>query len=81
MAVQKQTHITVQKLRPRSGNTAFTTYCNFRTLDKSPDGTVFIVMCFLCRGLEALGTSAFVTALFSAVAHEFPDSVITVMVI
>ncbi|XP_045182089.2 MFS-type transporter SLC18B1-like isoform X1 [Mercenaria mercenaria] len=51
----------------------------FGTLDKGPDGTMFIVMCFLCRSIEALGCSAFVTALFAILAHEFPDSVITVM--
>ncbi|XP_060590475.1 MFS-type transporter SLC18B1-like [Ruditapes philippinarum] len=51
----------------------------FGLLDKCPDGTMFIVMCFLCRSIEALGCSAFVTALFAILAHEFPDSVITVM--
>lgn len=51
----------------------------FGLLDRSPNGTIFIVMCFLCRSIEALGTSAFVTALFAILAHEFPDNVITVM--
>lgn len=46
----------------------------------SPDGTIFIVMCFVVRSVEALGTSAFVTALFAILAHEFPEHVITVMV-
>ncbi|XP_052763725.1 MFS-type transporter SLC18B1-like [Mya arenaria] len=51
----------------------------FGTLDMSPDGDMFIVMCFLCRSVEALGCSALVTALFAVLAHEFPDNVITVM--
>lgn len=51
----------------------------FGLLDRSPNGTIFIVMCFLCRSIEALGTSAFITALFAILAHEFPDNVITVM--
>ena len=55
-------------------------FFSYSLLDKSPDGTIFIVMCFLCRSIEALGASAFVTALFAILAHEFPDNVITVMV-
>ncbi|XP_052252223.1 MFS-type transporter SLC18B1-like [Dreissena polymorpha] len=51
----------------------------FGTLDMSPDGTIFIVMCFLCRSVEALGCSAFVTALWAILAYEFPDNVTTVM--
>jgi len=46
----------------------------------SPDGTPFIVMCFLTRSVEGLGCSALVTALFAILAHEFPEHVITVMV-
>ena len=51
-----------------------------RLLDKCPDGMIFIVMCFACRTIEALGASAYVTSLFAILAHEFPDNVITVMV-
>ncbi|KAL4232944.1 hypothetical protein ACF0H5_007632 [Mactra antiquata] len=51
----------------------------FGLLDKCPDGSLFITMCFLCRSVEALGCAAFVTALFAIIAHEFPDNVITVL--
>ncbi|XP_062589053.1 MFS-type transporter SLC18B1-like [Saccostrea cucullata] len=50
----------------------------FGVLDKSPDGTVYIVMCFLCRTVEALGCSMFVTASFAIIASVFPDNVTTV---
>ncbi|KAL5014839.1 hypothetical protein ScPMuIL_009109 [Solemya velum] len=50
----------------------------FGTLDRSPDGTPFIVMCFLSRSVEALGASAYITASFAIVAHAFPDHVSTV---
>lgn len=52
----------------------------FRLLDKSPDGTTYIVMCFLCRTVEALGCSMFVTASFAIIANVFPDNVATVFV-
>ncbi|KAL4232821.1 hypothetical protein ACF0H5_007507 [Mactra antiquata] len=51
----------------------------FGLLDKCPDGAIFITMCFLCRIVEAIGTAAFVTALFAIMAYEFPDNIITVM--
>ncbi|XP_046578554.1 MFS-type transporter SLC18B1-like [Haliotis rubra] len=50
----------------------------FGLLDRSPSGTIFIVMCFLCRSVEALGCSAFITASFAIVAYSFPDHVTTV---
>ncbi|XP_071114196.1 MFS-type transporter SLC18B1-like [Haliotis cracherodii] len=50
----------------------------FGLLDRSPSGTIFIVMCFLCRSVEALGCSAFITASFAIVANSFPDHVTTV---
>ncbi|KAJ8321638.1 hypothetical protein KUTeg_000109 [Tegillarca granosa] len=50
----------------------------FGVLNRGPDGTIFIVMCFLCRTLEGLGASAYVTALFAIIAHEFPSHVATV---
>lgn len=50
----------------------------FGLLDKSPDGTTYIVMCFLCRTVEALGCSMFVTASFAIIANVFPDNVATV---
>ncbi|ESO83182.1 hypothetical protein LOTGIDRAFT_236779 [Lottia gigantea] len=50
----------------------------FGVLDKCPPGNIFIVMCFLCRTVEALGCSMFVTASFAIIAYEFPNSVATV---
>ncbi|XP_061173558.1 MFS-type transporter SLC18B1-like [Saccostrea echinata] len=50
----------------------------FGVLDKSPDGTIYIVMCFLCRTIEALGCSMFLTASFAIIATVFPDNVATV---
>ncbi|KAJ8303949.1 hypothetical protein KUTeg_017532, partial [Tegillarca granosa] len=49
----------------------------FGVLNKGPDGTIFIVMCFLCRTLEGLGCSAYVTAMFAIIAYEFPANVAT----
>ncbi|XP_022324412.2 MFS-type transporter SLC18B1-like isoform X2 [Crassostrea virginica] len=50
----------------------------FGLLDRSPDGTTYIVMCFLCRTIEAVGCSMFVTASFAIIAHVFPENVATV---
>ncbi|XP_063433423.1 MFS-type transporter SLC18B1-like [Mytilus trossulus] len=50
----------------------------FGVLDRCPDGIVYIVMCFCCRVVEALGCSAYVTALFAITASVFPDNVSTV---
>ncbi|XP_061173557.1 MFS-type transporter SLC18B1-like [Saccostrea echinata] len=47
-------------------------------LDKSPNGTTYIVMCFLCRTIEGIGCSLFVTASFAIIATVFPDHVATV---
>jgi hypothetical protein len=55
-------------------------FLNFRVLDKCPDGTIYIVMCFCCRTIEALGCAAYVTALFAITASVFPNSVSTVVV-
>jgi len=40
----------------------------------------FIGMCLLVRGVEAIGDAAFVTASFTVIALEFPDSVATTFV-
>ena len=53
---------------------------NFRVLDKCPDGVTFIVMCFSCRTIEALGAAAYVTSLFAILFHEFSGNVMTVIV-
>ncbi|XP_005104784.1 MFS-type transporter SLC18B1 [Aplysia californica] len=50
----------------------------FGLLDKCPPGTPFIVMCFLCRCIEALGLSAYVTASFAIISNEFPKHIATV---
>ncbi|KAL5009324.1 hypothetical protein ScPMuIL_014905 [Solemya velum] len=50
----------------------------FGTLYRSPDGVPFIVMCFLSRGVEALGAAAYITASYAIAAHEFPDHMATV---
>ncbi|KAK3097020.1 hypothetical protein FSP39_005647 [Pinctada imbricata] len=51
----------------------------FGLLDRSPDGDIYIIMCFLCRSMEALGASAYVTALFAIIASSFPNHVTTVL--
>ncbi|XP_056001783.1 MFS-type transporter SLC18B1-like [Ostrea edulis] len=48
-------------------------------LDKSPDGMTYIVMCFLCRTIEAFGCAMLLTASFAIVANVFPDNVATVL--
>ncbi|KAK3583192.1 hypothetical protein CHS0354_025710 [Potamilus streckersoni] len=51
----------------------------FGNLNAGPDGTTFVVMCFVVRSVEALGCSAFVTSLFAIVAYEFPAYSTTVI--
>ncbi|XP_055955226.1 MFS-type transporter SLC18B1 isoform X1 [Patella vulgata] len=50
----------------------------FGILDKCPPNGIFIAMCFASRTVEALGCSAFITASFAIIAHEFPNNVATV---
>lgn len=45
-----------------------------------PSGTIFIVMCFVVRTVEALAASAFVTSSFAIIANEFSGQVSTVFV-
>ena len=47
----------------------------FRFLDKCPDGTVFVVMCFVSRSIEANGCSMLSTASFAIMAKTFPNNV------
>ncbi|XP_055955029.1 MFS-type transporter SLC18B1-like [Patella vulgata] len=47
-------------------------------LDKCPPDEIFIAMCFLCRTVEALGCSAYLTASAAIIAREFPHHVTTV---
>ncbi|XP_048742491.2 MFS-type transporter SLC18B1-like [Ostrea edulis] len=51
----------------------------FGVLDKSPDGITYIVMCFLCRTIEAFGCAMLITASFAIVANVFPDNVATML--
>lgn len=51
-----------------------------RFLDRVSDGTVFIVLCFVTRCVNAVGFSAAVTASFAVSAKVFPDNIATVLV-
>ncbi|XP_056422540.1 MFS-type transporter SLC18B1 isoform X2 [Hyla sarda] len=51
----------------------------FGFLDKAPEGTLFIVMCFLVRSVDAVGFGASVTASFSILAKAFPNNIATAM--
>ncbi|KAL4715239.1 hypothetical protein ACJJTC_007821 [Scirpophaga incertulas] len=55
--------------------------CNviFGTLALIEDSTTFVVLCFIVRGLEALGASAYSTASYVFVVNAFPDSVGSVL--
>ncbi|KAL8186536.1 UNVERIFIED_CONTAM: hypothetical protein K2H54_073584 [Gekko kuhli] len=51
----------------------------FGLLDRAPDGPVFIGLCFLVRGMDAVGFSAAMTASFSILAKTFPNNIATVL--
>ncbi|XP_053601631.1 MFS-type transporter SLC18B1-like [Plodia interpunctella] len=55
--------------------------CNvlFGTLVLVDDKTTFTALCFLVRGLEALGASAYATASYVFVVNAFPDSIGSVL--
>ncbi|KAM3966487.1 uncharacterized protein ACR2FA_012028 [Aphomia sociella] len=55
--------------------------CNvmFGTLALVDDMTTFTVLCFIVRGLEALGASAYSTASYVFVVNAFPDSIGSVL--
>lgn len=53
-------------------------FCRF--LDQVSDGTVFIVLCFITRCINAVGFSAAVTSSFAISAKVFPDNIATVLV-
>ena len=48
---------------------------SFSVLSRLPDGTEFVVYCFVIRSVEALGAAACLTALYTIVAKTFPDRV------
>lgn len=52
----------------------------FGTLEYVQDDTQFTVLCFIIRGLGAVGAAAFSTAGATYVANMFPDKVSVVMV-
>ncbi|XP_041361690.1 MFS-type transporter SLC18B1-like [Gigantopelta aegis] len=47
----------------------------FGILAYGPSGIIFIVMCLLTRSLEAIGSSAFITACLTLGTISFPDNV------
>ncbi|XP_056624639.1 MFS-type transporter SLC18B1 [Triplophysa dalaica] len=51
----------------------------FGFLDQVSDGTVFIVLCFITRCINAVGFSAAVTSSFAISAKVFPDNIATVL--
>jgi hypothetical protein len=52
----------------------------FSLLPQIRSNSEFAIYCFLVRGMEALGASAFSTASFVYVIHLFPDNVGAVLV-
>ncbi|XP_053317341.1 MFS-type transporter SLC18B1 isoform X2 [Spea bombifrons] len=51
----------------------------FGLLDEVADGTLFTVMCFLVRSVDAIGFGAAMTASFSILAKAFPNNIATAM--
>ncbi|XP_016347994.1 MFS-type transporter SLC18B1 isoform X2 [Sinocyclocheilus anshuiensis] len=51
----------------------------FGFLDQVSDGTVFVVLCFITRCINAIGFSAAVTSSFAVSAKVFPESIATVL--
>lgn len=43
------------------------------------DSSTFTILCFVVRGMEALGASAYSTASYVFVVNAFPDSIGTVL--
>ncbi|KTF86544.1 hypothetical protein cypCar_00031797 [Cyprinus carpio] len=48
-------------------------------LDQVSDGTIFIMLCFITRCVNAIGFSAAVTSSFAVSAKVFPDNIATVL--
>ncbi|XP_018423181.1 PREDICTED: MFS-type transporter SLC18B1 [Nanorana parkeri] len=51
----------------------------FGLLDQIQDGTMFTVLCFLVRSVDAVGFGASITACFSILAKVFPNNIATAM--
>ena len=47
----------------------------YRFLDRSPDGAVYIALCFACRSLEANGAAMVSTSSFAIMAAAFSKDV------
>jgi len=44
-------------------------------LDELPDGHIYVIMCFVCRTVEANGASMMATASFAIMAKQFKSNV------
>ena len=51
-----------------------------RLLNKSPPGSMFVGLCFAVRSVEAVGTSAYLTASYAIVAKTFYDRAASMLV-
>lgn len=51
-----------------------------RLLDRVPEGTPFIVLCFITRSVDAVGFAAAMTSSFAVSAKVFPNNIATVLV-
>ncbi|KAK2843480.1 hypothetical protein Q7C36_011695 [Tachysurus vachellii] len=51
----------------------------FGFLDRAPDGTIFIVLCFVIRSVNAVGFAGAVTSSFAVSAKVFPDNIATIL--
>lgn len=51
-----------------------------RFLDRAPDGSVFISLCFVLRSVNAIGFAGAVTSSFAVSAKVFPDNIATILV-
>ncbi|XP_053366306.1 MFS-type transporter SLC18B1 [Clarias gariepinus] len=51
----------------------------FGFLDRAPEGTIFIVLCFVIRSINAVGFAGAVTSSFAVSAKVFPDSIATIL--
>ncbi|XP_028251527.1 MFS-type transporter SLC18B1 [Parambassis ranga] len=51
----------------------------FGLLDRVPEGSVFITLCFVVRSIDAVGFAGAMTSSFAMTAKIFPDNVATVL--
>ncbi|XP_062325229.1 MFS-type transporter SLC18B1 isoform X3 [Osmerus eperlanus] len=51
----------------------------FGLLDRVPEGTPFIVLCFIIRSVDAVGFAAAMTSSFAVSAKVFPNNIATVL--